>query len=141
MKILFLVVLLSCAAGVAQAQNGKVYQCVRPDGTVVCTTRDSSGDPSVTCNFECPDCNMVCAARLLLTNDDGTLRPVTPPPVRDGKNTVGRPAGTETPEYCQQQYQRCVSGCSNNPLNKTRYDVDACVASCKSWYSGCGTNR
>ena len=141
MRLLLLLVLLAGVAGVAQAQNGKVYQCVRPDGTVVCTTRDTSGDPSVTCNYECPDCNMVCAARLQLTNDDGALRPVTPPPVQDGKSPVRSPNGKETPEYCQQQYQKCLSGCTSNKLNKSRYDVESCQASCMSWYSGCGTNN
>jgi len=135
-RVLFALAVLFAATAVQAQQSGAVYQCVRPDGTVVCTVTDKSGDPSVTCNYECPDCNMVCAARLRLIKEDG-LTPVTPPPV-PGARRPSQPNAVETPEYCQRQYQQCVATCKSDPKNKTKYDVEACVSSCNSWYSGCG---
>lgn len=138
MKRVFLMLVILCAAFPAAyaQQQPRIYECVRPDGTVVCTVADTSGNPSVTCNYECVDCNMVCAARLRLTTQDGMV-PVTPPPVQ-GERRKSTPGVVETPEYCQQQYQQCVAKCKSDPDNKSKYDVDACISSCNSWYSGCG---
>lgn len=126
-------------AGQALAQQ-KVYECVRPDGTVVCTVTDKSGDPSVSCNFECVDCNMVCAARLRFAEEGGRTVPVTPPPV-PGQKTRQPSDAPETREYCQQRYQECVARCKSDPVNKTKYDKDACISSCNDWLSGCGMKQ
>jgi len=136
MKTLLVALVLACAAVPAYAQP-KVYQCVRPDGSVVCNVTDKSGDPSVTCNYECPDCNMVCGARLKLSDQGGVMTPVPPPAVKSEKRS---PSGNqaETPEYCRRTFQDCVAKCKSDPDNKTKYDRDACVSSCQSWYSGCG---
>jgi hypothetical protein len=136
-RILLLLAVLCIPAAVAQAQE-KIYQCVRPDGTVVCTVRDSSGDPSVTCNHDCADCNMVCAARLRLSGMDEEMAPVTPPPVPDRRPQPEAPGTVETPEYCQQRYQSCIANCQSNPGNKTSYDMNACTSSCEDWRTGCG---
>jgi hypothetical protein len=45
----------------------------------------------------------------------------------------------ETPDYCHRQYEKCIEDCDKDPLNKTRYDLEACYSSCWSTYSGCGT--
>jgi dissimilatory sulfite reductase (desulfoviridin) alpha/beta subunit len=45
----------------------------------------------------------------------------------------------ETPDYCHRQYEKCSEDCDKDPLNKTRYDLEACYSSCWSTYSGCGT--
>ena len=138
MRTILLAMALLCAASTAQAQQ-RVYECVRPDGTVVCTVADTSGDPSVTCNYECVDCNMVCAARLRLMEDkSGRDVPVTPPAVKGERRKPGQ-AARETPEFCRQGYQDCTAKCKADPKNKRKYDMDACISSCNSWLSGCGT--
>uniref|UniRef100_A0A7C4EJ69 DUF4124 domain-containing protein n=1 Tax=Fundidesulfovibrio putealis TaxID=270496 RepID=A0A7C4EJ69_9BACT len=139
MKSILLAVMALALAVPALAQQPKVYQCVRPDGTVVCTVQDTSGDPSVTCNYECVDCNLVCVAQLRLSNQNG-MTPVPPPAVK-GKRQPAPATAKETPEYCLQRYQKCEQDCRSNPLNKTAFDVEACLASCKSWYSGCGMQQ
>ncbi|WP_243359713.1 hypothetical protein [Fundidesulfovibrio terrae] len=134
-RTLFILAVLCAVATAAQAQQaGQVYQCVRPDGTVVCTVTDTTGNPSVTCNHECVDCNMVCAARAHLT-EGGTV-PVLPPAVPAERRAPS--AAPETREYCQREYQACVAKCKGDPMNRSSYDMDACVSSCNSWYSGCG---
>lgn len=135
MKRFTMALAIVCAAVTAQAQQN-VYQCVRPDGTVVCTVTDASGDPSVTCNYECVDCNMVCAARLRLTDGNGNAVPVLPPPVSGERRPPSNAA--ETPEYCRNRFQQCVAKCRSDPDNRTSYDVEACISSCESWFSGCG---
>ncbi|MFZ5425900.1 MAG: hypothetical protein ACOZEN_02910 [Thermodesulfobacteriota bacterium] len=137
MKSILFAMALMAASSTAWAQQPKVYQCVRPDGTVVCNVTGKTGDPSVTCNYECVDCNMVCVARLKLADEGGALTPVAPPAV-NGERRQPSPGAEETPEYCRQVYQQCVAKCKSDPMNKTKYDVDACVSSCSSWYSGCG---
>jgi hypothetical protein len=122
-------------AGAASAQ---VYECVRPDGKVVCTIKNTTGDPSVSCNGECADCNLVCVARERYSIEDGKV-PVTPPPVQ-GRRVKTSPGAKETPEYCQKQLNACTAGCKKNPLNKSSYDVNACISSCQDTYSGCGMN-
>jgi len=136
MKRILILVALLCLAATAHAQQQNVYQCVRPDGTVVCTVTDTSGDPSVTCNYECVDCNMVCAAKLRLVDGNGALVPVPPPAVKGERRPPSN--AVETPEYCRNRYQQCVVKCKSDPDNKSRYDVEACVSSCESWFSGCG---
>lgn len=141
MKGILFTLAIVFAAGAAQAQAPVIYQCVRPDGTVVCTVRDKSGDPSVTCNYECVDCNMVCVARVkVTTEEDGRMAPVVPPKVKGERRKPGA-GGVETKEYCRSVYQDCLAKCKSDPKNKTKYDRDACVSSCESWYSGCGTQR
>lgn len=137
MTRILLALAVLCAAAPAYAQQQKVYQCVRPDGTVVCTVTDKSGDPSVTCNYECVDCNMVCVARLRLSDEGAGMAPVPPPAVK-GERRQGSGGAEETPEYCRRVYQDCVAKCKSDPMNKSRYDIDACVSGCDSWYSGCG---
>ena len=135
-RALFLLafVCLAATAVATTARAQQVYQCVRPDGVVVCNITDTTGNPSVTCNHECVDCNMVCAAQARLT-EGGTV-PVVPAPVPAERRGPG--SSVETPEYCQREYQQCVAKCKSDPANRTAYDVDACVSSCNSWYSGCG---
>lgn len=138
MNTLLLILLLLAIPSVSQAAGGTVYQCVRPDGTVVCAVTDSSGDPSVTCNYECLDCNMVCAARLRVSSKGGKTTTLPDAPSK-GDRRVSQPAGTaETREYCQQQYQQCIARCRSDPDNSKEYDVDACLSSCNDTLSGCG---
>ncbi|GAB6037365.1 hypothetical protein JCM15519_19240 [Fundidesulfovibrio butyratiphilus] len=137
-SILVTLVIVSCLSWGEARAEAKVYQCVRPDGTVVCTTTDTSGDPSVTCNFECPDCNMVCVARSVTIREDG--RVVEPPmPKVHGRKRAPAQNGKETPESCRAQYERCMAKCRSNPLNKSKYNVDACISSCYDTFTGCGT--
>lgn len=136
MKRVLLALAILCAAATA-SQAQQIYQCVRPDGTVVCTVTDTSGSPSDTCNHDCVDCNLTCAARLQLT-EGGTV--VVPPPPVPGQRTQPEPGGqAETPAYCNQKFQQCVANCRSDPANRTAYDREACISSCKSWRSGCGT--
>jgi len=137
MKSTLFALALLLTASAAWAQQPKVYQCVRPDGTVVCNVTDNTGNPSVNCNYECVDCNMVCVARLKLAEEGGTMVPV-PPPAVNGERRPPASGAEETPEYCRQRYQQCVAKCKSDPMNRTKFDVDACVSSCNSWYSGCG---
>jgi hypothetical protein len=136
-RALLLLAVLLVPAVAAKAQE-QVYQCVRPDGTVVCTVKDKSGDPSVTCNHDCADCNMVCGARLRLSGAGQEMTPVPPPPVQGRKPKPEAPGTAETPEFCGQRYQECLAGCRTNPLNKTQYDMNACTSSCEDWRTGCG---
>ena len=138
-KIFFLALFMVCFAGFALAQQN-VYQCVRPDGTVICTVQDTSGNPSVTCNHDCLDCNMVCAAKLRLSDQGEGMTPVAPPPVADvQKRPLTQPGTVETPAFCAQRYQECVAQCKGSPANRGRQALDACLSSCQSWKSGCGT--
>ena len=65
--------------------------------TITGHLRQPERDPAT---YECVDCNMVCAARLRLTSQDG-LAPVIPPSVQ-GERRKQTPGAVETPEYCQQ---------------------------------------
>ncbi|MFP5222894.1 MAG: hypothetical protein ACLGSA_11455 [Acidobacteriota bacterium] len=136
MKRTLILLAFLCMAHTAQAQPQNVYQCIRPDGTVVCTVRDTTGDPSVTCNYECVDCNMVCVARLRLMEGNGEMLPVLPPAVGGERRPPS--SAVETPQYCRSRYQQCVAKCKSDPDNRTSYDVEACISSCESWFSGCG---
>ena len=137
MKRILLALAVLGFAATAFAQQPQIYQCIRPDGAVVGTVSDTSGDPSVTCNHELVDCNMVCAAKLHLT-EGGTV-PVVPPQV-PAQRTQPEPGGpAETPAYCNQKYQECTAKCKSDPNNRSSYEMDACISSCKSWRSGCGT--
>ena len=138
MKPLLLVVLLLAAPAASQAAGGTLYQCVRPDGTVVCTVTDTTGDPSVTCNYECVDCNMVCAARLRVSTQGGQTSTVPETPVKGDRRQPQAPGTVETREYCQQRYQQCVARCRSDPDNAKPYDMDACLSSCNDTLSGCG---
>jgi len=138
MKLLAItVIVLACLSTMAFAAGPNSYQCVRPDGTVVCTVNVSSGDPSVVCNHDCVECNMTCAAEQLIIRD-GNERiynpgaPAATPPSQTSRS------GVETPEYCKQQYRTCEDRCRSNPSNRTQSDIDACTSSCYSAFSGCG---
>lgn len=126
---------LALQAVEAQAET---YACVRPDGAQVCTINAGRTDPSVQCNRECQDCNLVCTAQMRVMRDGGQI--MTSP----GQSMPGRrppavaPGTVETPKYCRQLYNGCVSACRSNPNNKNRYDRNACISSCKSTRSGCG---
>jgi hypothetical protein len=138
MKHLILVALaFACLNTAAFASGPNSYQCVRPDGTVVCTINAPTGDPSVICNHDCVDCNLTCVARQYVVREGNQLyfNPGDPGPAQPSQ---ARPSGVETPQYCQDQYQRCVSMCRSNPYNRTQSDVDACISSCNSTLSGCG---
>lgn len=115
------------------------YQCVRPDGAVVCTVNVPSGDPSVVCNHDCADCNLTCVAKQVVVREGNELffNPGASPvqPDRAG------PGHAETPRYCKQQYQQCVDRCGSNPNNRTQSDVNACTSSCYSEFSGCGKKQ
>jgi len=138
-QTLFVALFVLCVAGTALAQDN-VYQCVRPDGTVVCTVQDTSGNPSVTCNHDCLDCNMVCAAKLRLSSQGGAeMTPVTPPAVTGAQRPRTEPGTVETPEFCAQRYRECVAQCKASPANRARQAMDACLSSCANWKSGCGT--
>lgn len=136
--IIFTMATLAYLSTLAFAAGPNSYQCIRPDGTVVCTVNvPPGGDPSVACNHDCVDCNMTCAARQLVIRD-GNERiynpgaPAATPPSQTGRS------GVETPEYCKQQYRNCENTCRSNPRNRTQVDIDACTSSCYSAFSGCG---
>ena len=131
---------LACLHGAALAAGPASFECVRPDGSVVCTVNAPSGDPSVVCNHDCQDCNMTCAARQVVVREGNTVtvNPGAPAPVRPKAERPGGP-GVETPEFCRQQFQKCVDRCRSTPGNSTQYDRDACISACNSTQSGCGT--
>jgi len=123
---------------VAFASGPNSYQCIRPDGTVVCTVNSPTGDPSVTCNHDCPDCNLTCVARQIVIQEGNELfiNPGASAPVQPRESG---PGGVETPRYCRDQYQLCMNRCTSNPNDRKQSDLDACFSSCGSTYSGCGT--
>lgn len=138
MKLLvfFVTAFLSLSA-IAFAAGPNSYQCVRPDGTVVCTVNVPTGDPSVVCNHECANCNMTCAAKQIVVRDgnERIFNPGAPPAVPPSQAGSVAP---ETPENCKRQYQACEERCRSNPSNRTQSDIDACMSSCYSAFSGCG---
>jgi hypothetical protein len=137
-RIVLMALALVCLNAAAFAAGPDSYQCVRPDGTVVCTVNvPPGGDPSVTCNHNCVDCNLTCAGRQVVVREGNELmfNPGAPSSVQPGRTGFG---GVETPQYCQKQHQQCVNRCSSNPNNRTQSDMDACLSSCASTLSGCG---
>lgn len=139
MKRLFLIALaivcLNAAAVFAAGPDS--FQCIRPDGTVVCTVNAPSGDPSTICNRNCPECNLTCVARQRVIRDGNELQfnPETSGPAHPNQPDSPR---AETPQFCKQQLNACTKSCRSNPNNRTSFDLNACVSSCKSTYSGCG---
>jgi len=135
---LFFIISMGIASHVGEAQ-AKTYACVRPDGGVVCTINAGrSSDPSVQCNRECLDCNMVCTAQRRVIRDSGQTMS-SPGESMPGRSPESVAPGTvETPSYCRQQYANCTSACRSNPNNTSSYDREACTSSCKSVRSGCG---
>jgi len=123
-----------------EAAGPNTYQCIRPDGTVVCTVETTSGDPSVVCNHDCVDCNMTCAARQHIVRDGNRVytNPGASAPVARKRSAQRK---NETPGYCERQYDKCADRCLSNRKNRTQYDMDACISSCASTLSGCGTNQ
>ncbi|MBF0480650.1 MAG: hypothetical protein HQL37_11150 [Alphaproteobacteria bacterium] len=139
MKRLVLATLaLACLSTAAFASGPNSFECVRPDGTVVCTVNAPTGDPSVTCNHDCPDCNLTCKARQVVIQEGNELiiNPGASPAVPHGQTGQG---GVETKRYCQEQHQQCVDRCRSNRNDRTQDDLDACISSCDSTLSGCGT--
>lgn len=122
---------------VPEAQ-ARMYTCVRPDGTAVCTVTTDESDPSVVCNHECLDCNMVCAAKAYTLREGGQTMTSPAQPMPGRQTPQARPGTVETAEVCRQQYERCVNACRSNPNNVSGYDLDACLSSCESARSGCG---
>jgi hypothetical protein len=135
--VIFIAVALVCLTGPSFAAGPNSFECVRPDGSVVCTVNTTSDDPSVVCNHDCVDCNMTCAARQIVVREGNQLifNPGAPAPSQSGQAASG---GKETPQYCRQQYKQCVNRCQTNKNNRTQYDIDACISSCDSALSGCG---
>jgi hypothetical protein len=134
---LFVVVSMGIACQAVDAK-AKMYSCVRPDGGVVCTIKSGRSDPSVQCNRECLDCNMVCTAQRRVLRD-GARSMTAPGQSRPGRRPESVAPGTvETPSYCRHQYANCASTCRSNPNNTSHYDREACISSCKSVRSGCG---
>lgn len=134
---LFSIISLGIASQAVEAQ-AKTYSCVRPDGAVVCTINAGRSDPSVKCNRECLDCNMVCTAQRRVIRDGGQIM-TAPGEARPGRRPEPVAPGTvETPNYCRQQYANCTSACRSSPNNTSSFDREACISSCKSVLSGCG---
>jgi len=122
-------------SGAAQA---RLYNCVRPDGSVVCTV-EAGGDPSGACNSQCKDCNQVCTAQERIIHDNGKTT-VIPSGPEVGKRIVPPPSGAvETREYCQQRFAQCKADCRKNPGNDSSFNLEACLSSCSDTMSGCGT--
>lgn len=139
-RIIFTTLAFICLTATAFAAGPDSYQCIRPDGTVVCTINAPSGAPSVVCNHDCIDCNLTCTAQQVVVRDGNELlfNPGAPAAVRPKQSGPGI---SETPENCRRQYQQCESQCRANPNNRTQYDMDACISNCKSTFTGCGTMR
>lgn len=139
MNRLFLVALaLVCLnAADAYAAGPDSFQCIRPDGSVVCTVNAPSGDPSTICNRNCQECNLTCVARQHVVRDGNVLmvNPETPGPAQSNQMAAPR---TETPQFCKQQLRQCTSNCRSDPNNRSNFNMNACISSCKSTYSGCG---
>ena len=134
---LFAAVCLGIGLQCVEAQ-AETYACVRPDGGIVCTINAGQTDPSVQCNKECLDCNMVCTAQIRIISDGDQVM-TTPSRTKPGRHRAQVPSGTvETPRYCQQQYANCEATCRSNPNNRDNSNLEACISSCKSIRSGCG---
>ncbi|MBF0481134.1 MAG: hypothetical protein HQK81_09445 [Desulfovibrionaceae bacterium] len=121
-------------AGPAQAT---LYNCVRPDGSVVCTV-ETDQEPSGACNHDCTDCNMVCTAQERIVREDGKTIEVPSGPVFGRRNVPPAPGTVETKEYCNRQYARCQAACRDNPADKSAFNLEACLSSCSGTMSGCG---
>lgn len=142
-KIFLCLMFFVVTAFLAQPSEAQTYRCVRPDGTVVCTITTNQTDPSVVCNHDCPDCNLVCVAEARVTRESEEYysAPAKPAPRARGNKTFSSSKGgdpVETKAYCRQQYNSCVSECRSSPGNRSSYDVEACISSCKSTFTGCG---
>ncbi|MHC1789725.1 hypothetical protein [Solidesulfovibrio sp.] len=135
---LFIVLTLVCLnVADAYAAGPNSFQCIRPDGSVVCTVNAPSGDPSTICNRNCPECNLTCVARQRVVRDGNELifNPETSGPAQPNQPDMPR---AETPQFCKQQLHQCTNTCRLDPNNRSNFNLNACVSSCKSVYSGCG---
>lgn len=138
MKGILLTTLALCLMSVPTFAAGpNSFQCIRPDGGIVCSINAPSGDPSVICNRDCPDCNMTCVARQHVIRD-GNRVIINPGSSRDTPRHESNARYVETPQFCQREYRNCMSECRNSPNNRSRFDMDACTSSCYSVKSGCG---
>ena len=137
-KIMIPVICLGVVLIASDAQAQMYYRCVRPDGGEVCVITTTQADPSVTCNLECKDCNMVCKAEARIIRDGGQVMTSPGAPMHAGGTASETPGVRETPQFCNQQYASCLSACDSNPNNRDNYNLQACRSSCKSVRSGCG---
>jgi len=56
-----------------------------------------------------------------------------------GSFQIAQTYSSETPEYCERQYQECLAKCAANPDNqKDANSMTQCRAYCESVHSGCG---
>lgn len=126
-----------CFSQISLAAGPNSFECIRPDGLVVCTVNVGSGDPSTICNRDCKECNLTCVARQHVVRDGNELifNPGASAPTRPNRPGTG---GVETRQHCRQQYQQCMNSCRDSSSNRSQYDVDVCASSCSSTYSGCG---
>lgn len=86
---------LILALGTAPLAFGKSYQCVKPDGAVVCTVDSASSpgdDPSVLCNKTCETCYLTCTAVEIIVKGGGKV--ITGPGATTNSNMV-RPGGSD----------------------------------------------
>jgi hypothetical protein len=137
-RLFFIALALVCmAVADASAAGPNSFQCIRPDGSVVCTVNAPSGDPSTICNRNCPECNLTCVARQRVVRDGNELifNPETSGPAQANQPNAPR---AETPQFCKQQLRQCTNVCRSDPNNRSNFNLNACVSSCKSIYSGCG---
>lgn len=111
--------------------SAATYECARPDGTVICTV-NTDEEPSVVCNAECKNCNMVCAARQIYGAS-------TTPGVPQSPDKGSQYSGPETSAACRANYANCRKECDSNPTDTKDYDRKACYTSCELTFSGCGT--
>lgn len=137
-RIVLSIMACLCVSSAAFAAGPASYQCIRPDGTVVCTINAYEGDPSVICNHDCPDCNLTCVAqqRVVRDGDELLFNPGATPAVRPKASGSG---AAETPQHCQEQRQECIRRCNSNPNDAKQFDRNACISACESTFSGCGT--
>lgn len=129
-----LVLCLTLAAATVALAQTQLY-CVKPDGMPVAAILMPAGsnqDPSVVCNAVAPQCYLTCGAVLHIQYGGMTTPPPNLPTIAVTQQmlaTIGNPAA-ETPAFCAKQYQSCVAQCRGDR---------ACLASCQSTRSGCGT--
>ena len=139
MQRLFFILAAACLglAPTAGPACAAMYDCVRPDGKVVCTVTTDL-EPSVVCNHDCKDCNLVCSAQLRIIREEGTTTVIPAEPI-PGRRSLPPPPGTvETKQYCQSKYEACQAECAKNPADASSYDREACLSSCSDTLSGCG---
>lgn len=126
-------VLAASATAFAQTQ----FYCVKPDGmamAAIVMPMGTQDDPSVVCNAAIPQCVLTCGAVEHMTAYGLVVPPnlpvvmVTPEMLPKDRNQYLY----ESPAYCAQQYQACLSWCAGS---------QTCANACQSVRSGCGTGN